>query len=212
MVTKKNMGIDRASNTWKTLRQEAEQFAKDHGENLTTDQLDLRADLDQVVDNAKSGRFDKLNHSSKIDILDRYDELAAKSGMPQNWINAKRGNLGEALFLPKRGVKKFTFKGGVEVAWGTKDATVPDYSIPEQGYTEWVNQKSDLIDSGKKSGNVYQAGVAAARSYRTAAVKEAQNLPPGDKYSLDFIRDPGPDTRKAMLDILFAAGSHPSNA
>ncbi len=206
-VTKKNMGIDRSSSLWKTLRQETEQFAKDHGENLTTDQLDLRADLDQVVDNAKNGRFDKLGQSSKIDILDRYDELAAKSGMLRVWINAKRGNLSEALFLPKRGVKKFTFKGGVEVPWGTQDATVPDYAMPQQGLTEWVNQKSDIIDSGRKSLNVYRVGLTAARRYRTIAVKEAKNLPPGDKYSLDFIRDPGPDTRTAMLNVLFAPGS-----
>ena len=105
-VTKANMGINRSSSTWKVLRTEAETFAKNHGETLTADQLDLRADLDQVVDAAKRGRFDKLGDDFKLSILDRFDKLAAKSGTLQTWINAKRGNLGEALFLPQRGVKE----------------------------------------------------------------------------------------------------------
>ncbi len=207
LPTKKDMGIDRSRPLWSTLRAEAQKFATDHGETLTSDQIDLRADGDQVIEAARRGGFDRLGRDSKLDILDRWEALAQKSGMQQTWINNKKGILSEAMFLPKRGLRKMVFKAGVEAPWGTTDATIPDYSLPQQGHTEWVNMKSDSINSGRKSGDVYQAGTKAATAYRGKAVAEAGNLPKGDKYSLDFIRDPGPETRNAMLKILFGEGS-----
>ncbi len=212
-ATKANMGVDRSRNSWKAFRVEVEKFAVAHGETLTSAQLDLRADLEQVIDAARSGRLDALGQASKLSILDRFDQLAQQSGMQQTWINAKRGNLSEYLFNPQRGLRKTSFLrsgaggSGIKVAWGTKGATVPDYAIDQGTFTEWVNQKSDLIDSGPKTASVYASGRAAARTYRQKADLEAGNLPSGDKYSVDFVRDPGPETRKVMLTILKDAGS-----
>ncbi len=206
-ATKANMGVDRSRASWKAYRVEVEKVALAHGETLTADKLDLRADLEQVIDAARSGRLDALGHDSKISVLDRFDQLAQQSSMMQTWINAKRGNLSEYLFNPQRGRKKTSFLSGAEVAWGTKGATVPDYFIEQGTYREWVNQKSDLIDSGPKTAGVYASGRAAARTYRLNANLEAGNLPAGAKYSLDFVRDPGPETRKAMLSILLDTGS-----
>lgn len=206
-ATKANMGVDRSRASWKAFRVEVEKVALAHGETLTSDKLDLRADLEQVIDAARSGRLDALGHDSRISVLDRFDQLAQQSSMMQTWINAKRGNLSEYLFNPQRGRKKASFLSGSEVAWGTKGATVPDYFIDQGAYREWVNQKSDLIDSGPKTAGVYASGRAAARTYRLNANLEAGNLPAGAKYSLDFVRDPGPETRKAMLAILLDTGS-----
>lgn len=67
-----------------------------------------------------------------------------------------------------------------------------------------MNQKSDWIDrySRNKAG-AFVRGVAAANDYRDVARTEGANVPAGDRYSLDFIRDPGDATRLAMLKILF---------
>ena len=203
-ATKKSMGVDRSHSSWKMLRSEAEQFAKDHGEKLTSEQVDIRADLEQVLFAAKKGDFKRLRLSteSKIKIIDRFDGLALDSKMPQSLINNKRGSLTEWLFLPTPGGKKTSFAGGEVVSYGTKGSTVPDYDIPHSGFREWVNLKSDIINVGKQSGGVYLAGKSAASKYLKKAKIEAANLPSGDKYSIDFIRDPGPVTRSTMIDIL----------
>ncbi|MCK5345306.1 MAG: hypothetical protein KAR20_17975, partial [Candidatus Heimdallarchaeota archaeon] len=206
-ATKKDMGINRGHKSWKTFRNEAEQFAKDHNETLTKEQLDNRADIEQVLAAAKRLGFKKLGHKSKLGVLNKFEQLAENSGMARSLINNKRGSLAEWLFLPTPAAKKTSFVGGDVVPYGTKDSTVPDYDIPHTGFKEWVNLKSDLINSGSKSAGVFRTGKDAARKYRIAAKKEAGNLPSGDKYSMDFIRDPGPVTRQAMLDILFNAGS-----
>jgi hypothetical protein len=206
-ATKKTMGVNRAHPSWKAFRVEAEQFAKKHGETLTEEQIDLRADLEQVLQAAKGSRLRKLSHASKVSILDRFDNIATKSRLRTSWANNKRGILSEWLFLPKPAKAKVAFLKGKKVRIGIKDQTIPDYPIEQAGYTEWVNLKSDLIDTGKAVKGVFSSGKAAAKTYRAKAVKEAANLPAGDKYSLDFIRDPGPLTRKAMLDILLATGS-----
>ncbi len=208
-ATKASMGVDRAHPSWKVLRAEAEAFATAHKEQLTSEQLDLRADLEQVVDAARRGGFAKLGRVEKIRILDRFDELAAKSGMLQTWINNRRGAVSEHLFNPGMGQRKPIYKAGVEVSWAEREGgTIPDYSISGGTFTEWVNQKSDIIDSGNKRGDgAFESGVDRARTYRTKADKEAGNLPAGDKYSIEFVRDPGPVTRQRMLEVLFGPGS-----
>jgi hypothetical protein len=202
--TKASLGVDRTTRAWEVFRKEERKFAEDHSETLTDDQLDLRADLRQIVWRARAKQFDNWAHATKIEILDRYDALAKQSGMLQTWINNARGALAEALFIPGYGRSKPVFhKQGVE------GATIPDYSIVHQGFTEWINLKSDLIDQGpKQRSGAYQAGVDAAGGYlKTIRDKDALNVPTGDKMSLDCVRDPGPVTRQRMLDILQAPGS-----
>ncbi|HEX9990218.1 MAG TPA: hypothetical protein VGE45_17300 [Chloroflexia bacterium] len=212
-ATKATMGVDRSHSSWKAFRADAVDDAKAHGETLTPEQLDIRADLEMVRDRAKRGHLDNLGHDSKLSILDRFDELAKQSGMAQGPLNGKRGDLAESLFNPDYGTKRYAFKGGKEfnlkdVPQNQRNAyTKPDYRLDETGVVEWVEQKSDLIDRGTKSGDVFTSGKAAANEYVKHAKSDAPDLPPGDKYSIDFIRDPGPPTRQAMLDILFAADS-----
>jgi len=88
-----------------------------------------------------------------------------------------------------------------------KGSTSPDYSVKHDGFTEWVNQKYDNINEGHDRHGVYLAGIDAARIYLRSARVEAANLPREDRYSLDFVADPGPETRQAMLRILFCGGS-----
>jgi hypothetical protein len=187
--------------------------AQAHGETLTPDELDIRADLEMVRDRAKRGDLAKLSYADKVSILNRFDELAKQSKMATGPINGKRGDLAEALFNPDYGKARYAFKGGK--AFNLKDVpkdkrntyTKPDYRHEEGGVVEWVELKSDLIDQGPKSGDVYTSGKAAANEYVKHAKTDAPDLPPGDKYSMHFIRDPGPETRQAMLDILFAPDS-----
>jgi hypothetical protein len=80
-----------------------------------------------------------------------------------------------------------------------------------------VNIKSDVITPGKPGprSRVYNEGVDAAKTYRDKANKEAGNVPEGDSYSIQFLRDPAraPDkaagalTKTRMLDILFGNNS-----
>jgi hypothetical protein len=207
--TKKSMGVDRARASWDVFRREERKFAESHGETLTDEQLDIRADLRQVVASAETGQFRKLGHKSRLSILDRFDALAKESGMLQTWINQARGDLAEALFNPSYQRSKPIFLNRVRVSAIVEGVTVPDYEIAHTGFSEWVNQKSDLIDQGprQKSG-VYDAAVQAASRYlKRIRERDILNIPSGDKVSLDFIRDPGPGTRQRMLDILHAPGS-----
>jgi hypothetical protein len=84
-----------------------------------------------------------------------------------------------------------------------KGSTAPDYSVEHAGFTEWVNQRADRIHLHPTLTGTALAGLKAACRCRARAEKEAANLPEGDRYSLDFIRDPGEPTRTAMLEILF---------
>jgi hypothetical protein len=90
------------------------------------------------------------------------------TGTKRVWVNRARGALSESLFNPQAGNKKRIFFEGVEVsstqrirdsAGGTdvdseeqeekeEKRTIPDYQIPRNGYTEWVEQKSDEINKG----------------------------------------------------------------
>ncbi len=207
--TKKSMGIDRSSATWKRIRAAKAKQNTDHGHGLTDDQLDVWSDLTQAKREASRGAFSGLGDASKREIIARYDKLGRDAGLPTPWVNSLRGDMAEWLFNPGRGLAKPVFKGGSKVTGKTpKGSTIPDYGQPAGGsHTEWVNQKSDFIDRGGKSNGVFKSGVNAARVYRGKATTEAANLPAGDKYSLDFIFDPGPKTRAKMLQILFDAGS-----
>jgi hypothetical protein len=203
-ATKTKLSVDRTRASWTTFRAEAAKFATTHQQTPTDAQLDLRADLYQFIADAKAGRFKRFSDKSLVNFLDAFDAVAKDAGMLQPWINALRGNvLAEALFIPDYGKAKSVFyKGKLETGSRPAGSTEPDYSLPGKGFIEWVNLKSDLIDSNPK------AAKDAARAYLDKAKLEASNLPPGDKYSLHFIRTP-PDkkTIQAMLDILFAKGS-----
>lgn len=215
-VTKKSLPVDRGRPEWTTVREEAKRDAEDHGQTLTDEELDLRADCELFFLDAKNGMFRRRGRETRVKFLDAFDRVAKDSKMPQSWINAHRGILSEALFNPGFGKAKKAFVGGAEVKGKLpKGATIPDYWVSHPTFTEYVNQKSDLIDSGTKTGAVFDSGVAAARRYLGIAKGkgtvtepgEATNLPAGDRYSLDFVRDPGAATQKAMLDILFATDS-----
>ncbi len=215
-VTKKSLPVVRGD-TWETYRVEAERDSKAHGQTLTESELEFRADCEMFFDQAKAGGYKRYGRVSKLKFLDAFDAVAKLSKMPFNWINAHRGVLSEALFNPDFGKDKSRFYAGKEVKGKTPiGATIPDYKISHTGFTEYVNQKSNIIDRGDKDASgVYKAGKTAAARYLSIAKGkgtpdkpgEATNVPAGDRYSLDFVRDPGPATRQAMLDILFATGS-----
>lgn len=221
-ATKKSLPVERSRKEWTTVREEEKLEAEGHGQTLSEKELDLRADCELFFLDAKNGRFRRFGRESKLKFLDAFDAVAKESKMPQSWINAHRGYLSEALFNPQFGLPKEAFSGGKKVVGkipaGAK-ATIPDYKIPHSTFTEYINQKSDLIDRGDKDGDVFEAGTAAAKRYldkakgtpaspgETPTPGEATNLRAGDRYSLDFVRDPGEATRKAMLDILFAKDS-----
>jgi hypothetical protein len=212
-ATKATMGIDRSHSSWKAFRADAVVDAKAHGETLTPDELDIRADLEMVRDRAKRGDLAKLSYADKVSILNRFDELAKQSKMGTGPINGKRGDLAEAMFNPDYGKTRYAFKD--KKAFNLKEVpkdqrntyTKPDYRHEEGGVVEWVELKSDLIDGGPKSGDVYTSGRDAAHTYVKHAITDAPDLPPGNQYSIHFIRDPGAATRKAMRLILLADGS-----
>ncbi len=213
-ATKKSLPVERGDE-WETQRSEVDKDAKAHGQNLTPEELDLRTDCEVFFAKAKNGDFKRFGRASKIKFLDAFDDVAKRSQMPQNHINAHRGNLSEALFNPEYGRTKDRFLRGRRVVGATpKGATIPDYPVKHDGFVEHVNQKSDLIDQGVKDGTgAFVSGKNAARLYLAKAKGdatspgEATNLPAGDRYSLDFVRDPGAATQKAMLTILFGEGS-----
>jgi hypothetical protein len=228
-ATKQSMLVDRSAPSWDVYRVEARNFAEKHKESLTEEQLDIRADLEQVLAAARLKKFSRLGHAAREAMLDRFDELAIESGMTGTkrvWVNRARGALSESLFNPQAGNRKPIFFKGVEMpstrrisdTAGAADIdreeeedkyTIPDYQIPRNGFTEWVEQKSDEINKGNpetKTG-AFRSGVAAAGKYLQDAKTDIKNLPPGDKLSIDFVRDPGPVTVQRMLDILFAPGS-----
>lgn len=206
LPTKSSMGVDRSATGWKVFRAEERKFADAHGETLTDEQLDLRADLKQVV--AAAGRLSRLSHASKLEILDRWEALAKQAGVATVWINQRRGALAEALFNPDFLKGKVVFLKGARQTSYVLGSSILDYQLSHPNFSEWVEQKSDLIDRGpKQRDGAYDSGVAAASKYLRDAVADATNLPPGDKISIDFIRDPGPVTRNRMLTTLFAPGS-----
>jgi hypothetical protein len=229
-ISKETLPVDRDSDAWETNRAEAERFAEGHGEHLTDEQLDLRSDALTFVEDVKIGKYKRHGRPSKLKLLDAFDAVAKQSGMQQTWINNYRGNIiAEALFIdPQYKQVKVRFLAGERVTGAKRvGETSPDYVIPHSGFSEYVNLKSDLIDQGDKDevegdhkdeAGAFKAGKKAAIAYRgkagTAATPdnlaesgEATNLPAGDRYSLDFIRDPGAPTQRAMMRILFGEGS-----
>ena len=207
-VTRKTLGVSRATSQWKTLRGEADKFATLHDEKLTDDQLDARADAAQIQALARQGKYANFSHANRQAILDRVDELSRDGAVDQVIANGRRGDVAEALFNPDYQKKDRIFLLGVEQKTKVADSTVPDYGLAHGSLTEWVELKSDVIDRGtiQKDG-AFDSGVAAAGKYLREARADMPNLPPGDRLSLDFIRDPGPITRQRMLDILFVADS-----
>ena len=88
-----------------------------------------------------------------------------------------------------------------------KGSTVPDYEEEISWLREWVLLLSMPLAEGPRHRGIYQVAVAEARRYRYTAPRDAKNFPATDKFSLHLVRDPGPDTRGAMLDVLFSPGS-----
>ncbi len=232
-VSKKTLGVNRSSTEWQKLRNDAADFATDHKTTVPPEVSNLMADMLQIHAKAMSGKFSKWsgNQDAIENLLDRFDAMAEQvakadpTGMSGpwartvgNWRNSLRGAIGEAVGRPA-GVPKFkgAFLLGVPATIGTKGVTTPDYSHMVGGVVEWVNIKSDLLTPGlpgSRSGT-YTEGTAAARQYRNNAEAEALNIPTGDRYSIQFLRDPlraddtaaGRRTMTAMLDTLFSAGS-----
>lgn len=209
-ATKESLPIERGDE-WETRRLEVERDAQAHHQTLAPEELDLRTDCEVFFEDAKALKYRQEERTKKLEFLDAFDHVAKASRMPQSWINAHRGPLSEALFNPEFGMRKARFLGKQSVVGPTpKGATIPDYKIEHGDFIEYVNQKSDLIDRGAKDDkkDVFISGKNAATQYlRIAQEKEAKNLPDGDRYSLDFVRDPGEKTQTAMLDILFSDGT-----
>jgi hypothetical protein len=227
-VSKTRLQIDR-NDAWETQRAQTQREAEAHKETLTDDQIDLRTDCDVFFARAKQLWYRQFQHRQRVDFLDAFDHVAKQSKAPDWWINSHRGTVSEALFNPEFGMQKTAFKGNKEVKVGRKpdgtyesDYVVPDYKIEHPGFKEWINQKSDRIDQGTKNAKgVFESGVDAAKTYlrnardgRAKPKKPGERLPPeagalpvGDRYSLEFVRDPGALTKEAMLEILFSDGT-----
>lgn len=209
-------GARRADPAWAGYLEQARQFGTDHGEHLTTDQLDLRATMLQLLADARAQRFRTASQAARVQALDAYDDLGRRSGARTTWINQGRGDLNEWLFSPSRGRTRSYFLNGVDQGRNVSGVTIPDYSLPTgetrpdgQQLVEWVELKSDLIDRGTQQGRSgpFQSGVNAARNYLRDGRADMPNLPRGDRMSIDFVRDPGAVTRRAMLAILLGPGS-----
>jgi hypothetical protein len=208
--TKRNLGVDRRLAMWTQFRGTEVRHATRHNETPTPEQLDQRADVLLILDRAKSGAFDHIKeHNSKVEIINRFEELCLEAGIDRGRTNALRGSLSEVLIRPVRFEPKRAFLDGKEVPWNTAGASKLDYSLTDNpAFTEWVEQKSDVLSGGhRRRDRAFEVGVAAARKYRKDAIDDLKNLPPGDKLSLEFIREPDPATKKVMLQVLFGPGS-----
>lgn len=202
---------------WPRFVAEAQQFAADHHETLSPANLERRATMRQMLSDASIGRFSTLTREARIRILDAYDELGRQSGAQTTWINQGRGDLAEWLFSPGRGAPRSFFLRGVNVGRSVSGVSILDYSLPT-GQTrsgggpqnEWVDLKSDDIDRDR-NGQPSSVGVNRADRYLREARLDMPNLPPGDLLSIHFVRDPGPITRRAMLDILLRSPGSPVN-
>lgn len=217
-VRKTSLPVAR-DDAWQTRRAEIERDFTSRGWTRTPEQIDQWTDCEVFFDAAKNGEFKRFQRNAKLTFLEAFDALAKAADVPSQWISSHRGNLSEALLNPGYGKTKPRFVGGKPVTGATVvGETVPDYQIDHAGFTEYVNQKSDLIDrepgGAPRKGDVFSSGLAAASRYlkraivsKTGGPGEALNLPAKDRYSLDFVRDPGPATAKEMLKILFGKGS-----
>ena len=122
--TKRNLGVDRRVAMWTQFRGTEAKHATRHNETPTPEQLDQRADVLLILDRAKSGAFDHIKgHNSKVEIIDRFEELCLESGIDRGRTNALRGSLSEVLIRPVRSEPKRAFLDGKEVHWNTADAS-----------------------------------------------------------------------------------------
>ncbi|HEY6033644.1 MAG TPA: DUF4157 domain-containing protein [Kofleriaceae bacterium] len=217
-ITKNKLPVDRSNPEWVTVRAEVEKDVKAHNLDLKPDELDLWADCELVFQEGQAGRYRHRPRAQKLALLDAFDAAARAAKVPSGWMSSHRGNLSEALFNPDYGKPKPAFYKHEQVKGRRPEGTtIPDYRIAHAGFTEWVNQKShDLDPKGPRDANgVLKGAKATARSLLKDMIGdgtdskpgEANNIPIGDRYSLDFIRDPGPETVVAMLDILFGETS-----
>jgi hypothetical protein len=197
-VSKDSLGIDRGSVQWRTLREEVGRTYA----GLPAAQLDLRADLDQVLAVAHAKRFEKITaHDTRLAMLDRFDQLCLDAGLSIGSRNGRRGLLAELLFIPGRGRRLIFFQKN-EIKVAVVGSTVPDDWYLVDGVRESLELKSDLVHLMTLTDLR-----ALARGYLVDARGDAENLPDGSRYGLWFIRDPGSAGRQAMMDELSAAGS-----
>jgi hypothetical protein len=213
------LGIDRNAAEWDTLHTEEADLAQRRGLTLTDAELATWADLQQIFSRARRGDFIGLGRDALLRILDEYERRAVDARMPRLLINARRGRLAELFFGPRPARPQQAYLGGVPVPYSTAGASRPDYWItpeeavtagePPRAFTEFVDLKSDLINSGtvRAGDRAYTAGVRAATQYVGHAAADQPNLPAGARISLDFVRSTNPATTRAMLDILFTASS-----
>ena len=211
--------------SWSAYEAQATKFASDHGETLTPDNLRRRAAMLQIIGNAKKLVYARWARQAKLDLLDQYDMLGRQSGAETTWINQARGDLAEWLFSPGRGMRRRFFLKHVDVGRSVTGVSILDYGL-ETGQTradgqpqiEWVDLKSDYLGHDRTGAPKGKAdpmalasaeGKAAARQYLKDATADQSNLPVGDTISLHFVRDPGPFTRKAMVDILLLTPGTP---
>ena len=229
---KSSLPVDRSTEKWAQRRAEIKGDFEARGWTRKPEQIDQWTDCKVFFEDAKRGDYNGFGRRSKMKFLDAFDALAEAADVPSQWLSSNRGNLAEVFFNPGYGNEKPRFVRAKDAPYGRKvtgakvrGETVPDYHIDHPGFTEYVNQKSDLIDretkSAPKRDGVFTSGLDAARNYlRKALVNndpklgpddgkfgEALSLPEGARYSLDFIRDPGVATAARMLDILFDKAS-----
>ncbi|BCJ50645.1 hypothetical protein Asp14428_21200 [Actinoplanes sp. NBRC 14428] len=199
-ATKDSLKIDRSLVQWRTIRAEIER----NYPHLTAEQRDGRADLDQVLEAARAGKFAKsLSHATRLAMLDRFDALGRQYGLSPGSISGRRGTLAEWLFIPGRGFRRTVWLRGKQIRQVVSGCTVSDDWYQVDGRWEALELKSDLI---------HQQSTAELRAlaggYLTDAAGDAENLPPGSRYALWFIREPGTQAdMDAMITVLRGGGS-----
>ncbi|MER7470762.1 hypothetical protein [Micromonospora sp. NPDC000018] len=201
-VTPENMGVDRAHPSWRIL---ADEVARDFPA-LTPDQRRAMTDCLQVIEAAEAGEFDAYRPQTRIALVDSFEKMMVDGQLrvPELTIvaNRMRGRLAEHLFLGPLPVLQQTmwFLGARIDTWLTGRSNLDGHWMAGD-VPGFLELKSDAIHL--QSATEQQA---TARQYLRDALGDFENIPAGSQYHLWFIRDPGPEGRRRMLDILLPAG------
>jgi hypothetical protein len=202
---------DSADPMYAGLLEEQRAAATKRGETIENtpdleERLKRRAGLDLIRENARRGLFRGWTHEQRVAVLDAYDALGRTAWNPSKPgpVNSGRGELAEIMFLPEgavanRGPQR-AYESGKQVSGGNrKGTTKPDYTIPGDP-VEFVNMKSDYLLNEREARE-------RAQDYADfASEHEIPNLPANTRFSLHFVRDPGPNIRKVMIEEIFKSG------
>ncbi len=182
-VTKDNLGIDRGSAEWKALRALQELRNASRATPLSAEQLDVRADVDQVVEVSKRGRFSKWSFQDKLALVVKLTTIQAGGGYVCRAATSSRGGGGERLFIPGyRAGEKLGFLNGKVVPLATAGDTELDWLFDHEGGLGGGEIKSDRLDLKDTPGEIS----SIITDYCTEGMQDAYNSPTGMHYRLAF--------------------------